>query len=129
MWLLDGLRRDVNREIRDEVTDRKLKVEIIEWWTLMGEKEDLTITDVRRRDFLDSDNVHLKKRANNLREWPGDKREEKKSGLKMDWWTRGGGEEDDRRLHIVPKYIIRFFWGALYVPYEELGVLGYFVDI
>jgi hypothetical protein len=66
VWLLDGLRRDVNREIKDEVTDRRLNVEIIEWWTLMGEKEDLTISDVRKRDFLDSDNVHLKKRANNL---------------------------------------------------------------
>jgi hypothetical protein len=32
----------------------------------MGEKDELTITDIRRRDFLDSDNVHLKKRANNL---------------------------------------------------------------
>ncbi len=66
VWLLDGLRRDVNREIRDEVTDRKLKVEIVEWWSLMGEKDDLTISDIRRRDFLDIDNVHLKKRANSL---------------------------------------------------------------
>jgi hypothetical protein len=31
VWLLDGLRRDVNREIRDEVTERGLKVEVIEW--------------------------------------------------------------------------------------------------
>jgi hypothetical protein len=29
VWLLDGLRRDVNREIRDKVTDRKLKVDIV----------------------------------------------------------------------------------------------------
>jgi hypothetical protein len=61
VWLLDGLRRDVNREIRDEVTERGLKVEVIEWWTILGEREDLTISDIRRRDFLDSDNVHLKK--------------------------------------------------------------------
>jgi hypothetical protein len=66
VWLLDGLRRDVNREIRDEVTDRKLKVDIVEWWTLLGENDDLTITDIRKRDFLDNDNVHLKKRANSL---------------------------------------------------------------
>jgi hypothetical protein len=66
VWLLDGLRRDVNREIRDEVTERGLKVEVIEWWTILGEREDLTILDIRRRDFLDNDNVHLKKRANNL---------------------------------------------------------------
>ncbi len=66
VWLLDGLSRDVNREIRDEVTDRKLKVDIVEWWTLLGENDDLTITDIRKRDFLDNDNVHLKKRANSL---------------------------------------------------------------
>ncbi len=56
----------MNREIRDEVTERGLRVEVIEWWTLLGEREDLTISDICRRDFLDSDNVHLKKRANNL---------------------------------------------------------------
>ncbi len=32
----------------------------------MGEGDDLTISDIGKRDFLDSDNVHLKKRANNL---------------------------------------------------------------
>jgi hypothetical protein len=48
------------------LTDRKLDVDIVEWWTLLGEKDDLTITDIRKRDFLDSDNVHLKKRANGL---------------------------------------------------------------
>jgi hypothetical protein len=66
VWLLDGLRRDVNREIRDEVTERGLKVEVVEWWTLLGEGDDLTISDIRKRNFLDSDNVHLKKCANNL---------------------------------------------------------------
>jgi hypothetical protein len=66
VWLLDGLRRDVNREISDELTDRKLCVDIVEWWTLLGESDDLTITDIRKRDFLDNDNVHLKKRANTL---------------------------------------------------------------
>jgi hypothetical protein len=66
VWLLDGLRRDVNREIKDELTDRKLDVDIVDWWMLMGESDDLNITDIRKRDFLDSDNVHLKKRANTL---------------------------------------------------------------
>jgi hypothetical protein len=66
VWLLDGLRRDVNREIRDKVTERGLKVEVIEWWTILGERDDLTISDIWKRDFLDSDNVHLKKQANNL---------------------------------------------------------------
>jgi hypothetical protein len=66
VWLLDGLRRDVNREIKDELTDRKLGVDVVDWWVLLGESDDLTITDIRKRDFLDSDNVHLKKRANIL---------------------------------------------------------------
>jgi hypothetical protein len=48
VWLLDGLRRDVNREIRDKLVDRKLNIEIVEWWSLMGQKEDLTITDIRK---------------------------------------------------------------------------------
>jgi hypothetical protein len=65
-WLLDGLRRDVNREINYELTDRKLGVDIVEWWMLLGESDDRTIMDIRKRDFLDNDNVHLKKRANTL---------------------------------------------------------------
>jgi hypothetical protein len=100
VWLPDGLRRDVNREIKEEVTERGLNVEIVEWWTLMGEKEDLTISDVGKRDFLDSDNVHLKKTNEQFgcrssvyqvsgarrdeQEWSGDNWEEKKSGLKKD---------------------------------------------
>ncbi len=66
VWLLDGLRRDVNREIRDELADRKLDVDVVEWWMLLGESDDLNITDIRKQDYLDGDNVHLKKRANSL---------------------------------------------------------------
>ncbi len=92
VWLLDGLRRDVNREIRDEVTERGLKVEVIEWWTILGEGDDLTISDIRKRDFLDSDNVHLKTtiwlpECCALGCWRARER------VEVEWTLRGRGEE------------------------------------
>jgi hypothetical protein len=36
VWLLDGVRLDVNKEIVDRMTDKGLRVETLQWWTLLG---------------------------------------------------------------------------------------------
>ncbi len=49
VWLLlDGLRRDVNRKSKDELVEKGLKVEVVEWWRLLGRNEDVTVTEKRK---------------------------------------------------------------------------------
>jgi hypothetical protein len=64
VWLLDGVRRDVNRDIVDRLTDKGSKVETVDWWTLLGAREEMTLSDLRRLNCVDDDNVHLRARAN-----------------------------------------------------------------
>ncbi len=64
VWLLDGVRRDVNRDIVDRLTDKGSKVETVDWWTLLGAREELTLSEVRRLNCVDDVNVHLRVRAN-----------------------------------------------------------------
>ncbi len=49
VWLLlDGLRRDVNRKSKDGPVEKRLKVEVVEWWRLLGRNEDVTVTEIRK---------------------------------------------------------------------------------
>ncbi len=66
VWLLDGVRRDVNREIKDGLAEQGQKVEVVEWWRLLGRDEDTTVTEIRKADWLDGDNVHLKSKMNSM---------------------------------------------------------------
>jgi hypothetical protein len=59
VWLLDGVRRDVNKDIVDMLTVKDMGVETLEWWTLLGAKDELTLTELRRMNCIDTDNVHL----------------------------------------------------------------------
>jgi hypothetical protein len=59
VWLLDGVRRDVNKDIVDTLTVKDMGVETMEWWTLLGAKDELTLTELRRMNCIDADNVHL----------------------------------------------------------------------
>jgi hypothetical protein len=59
VWLLDGIRRDVTREIKDTLSDIDCDIEIIEWWTLIGLRNEPTVTEVRKSGTVDKDNVHL----------------------------------------------------------------------
>jgi hypothetical protein len=64
VWLLDGVRRDVNKDIVDRLTDRGAKIETVEWWTLLGAREEMTLSEIRRLNCVDDDNVHLRWKAN-----------------------------------------------------------------
>jgi hypothetical protein len=59
VWLLDGVRRDVNKDIVDTLTVKDMGVETVEWWTLLGAKDELTLTELRRMNCIDTDNYHL----------------------------------------------------------------------
>jgi hypothetical protein len=47
VWLLDGVRQDVNKDIVDRLTDKGIKVETVEWWTLLGAREEMTLSEIR----------------------------------------------------------------------------------
>jgi hypothetical protein len=64
VWLLDGIRRDVNRETKDMLLESGYDVEVVDWWTLVGARNELTVNEVRRSGLIDSDNVHLTSRVN-----------------------------------------------------------------
>ncbi len=64
VWFLDGVRRDMNKDIVDRMMDKGLKVEMIDWWTLLGAREEMTLSELRRLNCVDNDNVHLSGKAN-----------------------------------------------------------------
>jgi hypothetical protein len=64
VWLLDGIRRDGTREIKDSLVDIDCDIEVIDWWTLIGLRNEPTVTEVRRLGTVDKDNVHLSVCAN-----------------------------------------------------------------
>jgi hypothetical protein len=64
VWLLNGLRRDVDKEIVDRMTE--IGVQVLNWWTLLGMRQEMTLTDVRRQGVLDADNVHLSRKMNKI---------------------------------------------------------------
>jgi hypothetical protein len=66
VWLTDRLRRDINREIREGIEVRGLGVETVEWWALSRASEDMALSEVRKNDCLDSDNVDLTMRLNSM---------------------------------------------------------------
>jgi hypothetical protein len=59
VWLLDGIRRDVNREIKDGLTESGKSVEVVDWWTVIGARNELTISEMRKSGIVCGDNVHL----------------------------------------------------------------------
>jgi hypothetical protein len=59
VWLLDGIRRDVNRETKDGVAENGYDVDMVDWWTLVGARNEMTVNEVRRGRIVDIDNVHL----------------------------------------------------------------------
>jgi hypothetical protein len=54
----------VNKDIVDRVFDKGLGIETIDWWTLLGAREEMTLSELRRVNCVDDDNVHLRTKAN-----------------------------------------------------------------
>jgi hypothetical protein len=62
--LFDGIRRDVNRETKDRVAESGYDIDIVDWWTLTGTRNEMTVNEIRRSRIVDTDNVHLTNIAN-----------------------------------------------------------------
>jgi hypothetical protein len=44
---LDGIRRDINREVKDGVFDSGYDVDMVDWWTLIGARNEMTVNEIR----------------------------------------------------------------------------------
>jgi hypothetical protein len=64
VWLFDGIRRDVNRELKDGLMDSGVVVETVDWWTMVGARNEMTVNEIKRFGMVDSDNVHLTRKMN-----------------------------------------------------------------
>jgi hypothetical protein len=64
VWLVDGIRRDVNREVKEGLIDSGAGVELVDWWTLVGARNEMTVNEIRKFGMVDTDNVHLTRRMN-----------------------------------------------------------------
>jgi hypothetical protein len=64
VWVMDGIRRDVDRDIKEMLADMDEGVSIVEWWDILGFANDLPVTEIRKMRLLDRDGVHLNTRAN-----------------------------------------------------------------
>jgi hypothetical protein len=62
--VMDSVRRDVDRDIVDMLSDMGGQVKVVEWWELVGQLRDLTVTETRTKGIVDSDGVHLSEWAN-----------------------------------------------------------------
>jgi glycine cleavage system aminomethyltransferase T len=64
VWVMDSVRRDVDRDIVDMLGDGDDGVSVIEWWDVLGFDKDMTVKEMQRMGFVGEDGVHLTCRAN-----------------------------------------------------------------
>jgi hypothetical protein len=61
--VMDNVRRDVDRDIKEALSDMSKVVHFLDWWDLVGLDSDTTVKEVKRLGIIDSDGVHLTARA------------------------------------------------------------------
>jgi hypothetical protein len=64
IWLMDGARRDVDRDITDMLGDGDDGVSVVEWWDILGFEKDMSARETQRMGIVSEDGVHLTMRAN-----------------------------------------------------------------
>jgi len=62
---VNGFRRVVDREIVEELSGMA-GVEVVEWWKLMGWEKEGSVDEMKRKDVVGQDGVHLTKKACNF---------------------------------------------------------------
>jgi hypothetical protein len=62
-WAVDSVRRDVDRDVKEVISEGKRNISFLEWWDLLGLDGDVAVTDIRRMGIVDNDGVHLTARA------------------------------------------------------------------
>jgi hypothetical protein len=61
--VMDSVRRDVDRDIKEAMGDMSKVVHFFDWWDLVGLDGDMTVKEVKRLGIIESDGVHLTSRA------------------------------------------------------------------
>jgi hypothetical protein len=56
----------VNREVKDMLLVSGYDVEVVDWWTLVGARNELMVNEMRRSGMIDNDNVHLTSKSNRV---------------------------------------------------------------
>jgi hypothetical protein len=64
VWVTDGVRRDVDKDIVDMLGDGDDGVNVIEWWDVLGFETDMTVRETFEMRVVGTDGVHLTDRAN-----------------------------------------------------------------
>ncbi len=56
----------MNREVKDMLLVSGYDVEVVDWWTLVGARNELMVNEMRRSGMIDNDNVHLTSKSNRV---------------------------------------------------------------
>jgi hypothetical protein len=64
VWMMDSVRRDVDKDIIEMLMDNDEGVSVIEWWDVLGFDSDMTVKETLGMKIVGSDGVHLTDRAN-----------------------------------------------------------------
>ena len=62
----DGIRREVDRDVRESLREVDGMVTVMEWWDLLGLAGDTTAREVQRMGIIGKDGVHLSVKANRV---------------------------------------------------------------
>jgi hypothetical protein len=62
--VIDGIRRDVDKDIVDGIREQDRTASILHWWEVIGLDKDMTADETRDMRVVDSDGVHLTTKAN-----------------------------------------------------------------
>jgi hypothetical protein len=64
VWMMDSVRRDVDKDIIELLMDNDEGVSVIEWWDVLGFDSDMTVRETLGMRIVGPDGVHLTDRAN-----------------------------------------------------------------
>ncbi len=62
--MMDRVRRDVDKDIVDMMGDSDDRVNMEEWWDVLGFEGDITMRETLRMRVVGQDRLHLTERAN-----------------------------------------------------------------
>jgi hypothetical protein len=64
VWMTDRVRRDVDKDILEMLTDNDEGVSVLEWWDILGFERDMTVKETENMRIVGTDGVHLTDKAN-----------------------------------------------------------------
>jgi hypothetical protein len=64
--LMDGIRREVDRDIVEVLREQDGTVRIVQWWEILGLGSDMTPEITRVKGLIDKDGVHLTDHMNKI---------------------------------------------------------------